>query len=267
MVISKLVIIILKKSEPIYHSLRKKYFKFLPTSPLGSVPLIKKQLFRLKTKVIASNFDPEIQKLLEWYNLNHYDLRDSQEAIDVACFCKFILDTEDIEGDILELGAEYGGFSTVLGHFLKQIKSKRKVISCDTFYGYPYEDIELKATVGEKRVGRYKDLNFEDVQNRIKKYDVVDKVELIQGKFEDTLNQKLSDRKFSIVFIDCNIYKSTKISLEFSYPRLSNNGLVLFDEYEDTNNPYSGETIATNEFCEEHDLKIDMTLIPHIRKI
>ncbi|MGI0073203.1 MAG: TylF/MycF/NovP-related O-methyltransferase [Nitrosotalea sp.] len=223
-----------------------------------------KQLFRIKTNLISSDFDKVIQDELDWYNKMHYTVQDSQEAIDVASVCKFILDRENVEGDILELGVEYAGFTVIIGDFLKRIGSKKHLYGADTFEGFPYDD---ELTLNGKK-GASKGLDYEDAIEKIKKYGVNDKVTLLKGLFEDTLYQKIGDKKFSVVFMDCNLYQSTKFGLEFSYPRLSQGGVIAFDEYEEEKKgkPYHGETVAAKEFCVKTGIKINLIPIPHIKK-
>ena len=81
--------------------------------------------------------------------------------------------------------------------------------------------------------------------------------------------RQLKTQEFSFVFVDCNLYDSTKFGLEFVYPRLTNGGIIAFDEYESSSKgvPYHGETKAANEFAQQNQVVIDLTPIPHIKKI
>jgi len=262
---SDILIGLFRHGEVIYVRLRKKYLKFLPPSPVGRFPIFTKELFRLKTRIIAKNFDPIIREELEWYNQVHYDIKDSQESIDIANICKFILDTENIEGDILELGTERAGLTIIIAHFLKRINSKKIVYGTDTFEGQPYDD---KYSCDNNKKGKGSEFDYNEIIEKIKKYKVNDKIKLIKGLFEKTLYQQLATQKFSFVFVDCNLYDSTKFSLEFAYPRISNGGLIAFDEYESSAKgiPYHGETKAANEFCEQNHIMIKLIPIPHIKK-
>ena len=264
--VSDILIELLRHGEVIYVRLRKKYLKFLPSSPVSRFPIFTKELFRLKTRVIAQNFDPIIREELQWYNQVHYDIEDSQESIDIANICKFILDTENIEGDILELGSERAGLTIIMAHFLKRINSKRMVYGSDTFEGFPYDD---KYSLYNNKKGTSDGFEFDDVIKKIKKYDVNDKIILLKGMFEETLFQKLNNNLFSFVFVDCNLYDSTKFGLEFVYPRISNEGIIAFDDYESSSKgtPYHGETKAADEFCHKHEISIEFIPIPHIKKV
>ena len=58
-------------------------------------------------------------------------------------------------------------------------------------------------------------------------------VVLVRGWFDLTLPQFLSEKagEISFVHIDCDTYEATKIVLENTYPRLTKNAYILFDEY------------------------------------
>jgi len=263
--ISNLLIGFLRHGEVVYLRLRKKYFKFLPPSPISRFPIFTKQLFRFKTTIIAKNFDPIIQDELEWYNQVHYDIEDSQESIDIANICKFLMDSENIEGDILELGTERAGLAIIMAHFLKKIGSQKKIFGCDTFEGFPYDD---KYSLDVHKKGLSAGFEYEQIIKKIKQYGVDDKIVLVKGMFEETLYQQLKEHKFSFVFVDCNLYDSTKFGLEFAFPRMLKDAIIAFDEYEHESKgvPYFGETKAANEFCEQNHIMIKLIPIPHIKK-
>ena len=65
---SRVLIWFFRHGEVVYVRLRKKYLKFLPPSPVGRFPIFTKELFRLKTRIIAKNFEPIIRETLQWYN-------------------------------------------------------------------------------------------------------------------------------------------------------------------------------------------------------
>jgi hypothetical protein len=264
-IISNLLITFLRNGEVVYLRLRKKYLKFLPSSPVSKFPIFTKELFRLKTRIIAQNFDPIIQDELEWYNQVHYDIEDSQESIDIANICKFLMNTENIKGDILELGTERAGLAIIMAHFLKKIGSKKKIFGCDTFEGFPYDD---KFSLDLHKKGLSAGFEYEQIVEKIKRYDVKDKIILVKGMFEETLYEQLKEQQFSFVFVDCNLYDSTKFGLEFAHPRMSKDAILAFDEYEHESKgtPYFGETKAANEFCEKTNSKINLIPIPHLIK-
>ena len=76
------------------------------------------------------------------------------------------------------------------------------------------------------------------------------KIDLIN---DDILNIKkyLSKfKKLSLIYIDCDIYETTKIILENLSSKLSKGGIIVFDEGNQKNN--SGETKAMREFYKKN---------------
>jgi len=245
-----------------YSLMRKKYMKFLPNTPLAKKK--SKPLFTLMTKYIATQFEPEIRKELSFYMKNHYELEDLQEGLGMGTWLEFVKKTEGLEGDILELGIYRGGTTTMTAHYLKTLNSKRKIFACDAFMGLPYED---KHSIWENAKGMYSETSESIVQKKLEKFDVADKVNLVKGLFEDTLYQQLSDKKFSLVLVDCDLYDATKLSMEFVYPRMVKGGIIMFDDYDRVNRDEAtcGETTAADEFCKEKNLQIDLFPEPHIK--
>ncbi len=83
------------------------------------------------------------------------------------------------------------------------------------------------------------------IQNKLKLVDAEEKVVLVKGFFEDTLD-KYAVKKFSFVHLDCDLYEPYKICMEFFYPRMVKGGIILFDEYNDP--VYTKCNLAIDEF-------------------
>jgi len=239
--------------------------RFLPVGPLNL--RIAQPIFKVLMKSKMASFEPSIREELNFYVKNHYKLQDLQgSGSDIGHILTFIKNNESIKGDILELGIYRGGTTIMMAHFLKKIISVKKIFACDAFIGLPYNDKFSKNV--KNSIGMFSDTSAKLVLDNFKKFKVDDKIQLIEGLFEDTLNKKLGNNNFSIVFIDCDIYDATKYCLEFAYPRLNKGGLIILDEYEQngTESPEWGETKAADEFCSLHGLKIISLPMPHIIK-
>ena len=255
-----------------YCLLQKKYPNVFPVTPLSSPK--SKIVFKLLTKAISTQFEPLIRKELAYYSKHHFELEDLQDGLDMGNLLTFVKDTENIEGDILELGTYKCGTTIMIARLLKKIASKRKVIGCDAFIGLPYED---KHSSKQNAKGMLSDVTVEYVLEKIKTFGVDDKISIIKGLFEETLTKFLSEKKFSMVLIDCDLYDAAKFSLEFAYPRLSEGGVIMFDDYDrDKDNQESssdkpdsnlwGETKAVDEFCSSQKIEFNLLPVPHIRK-
>ena len=227
----------------------------------GRKLLAKKKI--MKTEKLTS--DSTIKSFLEWHIVNHKELGDTQPTSHIAAYLQLIKKNQSTDGNILELGTYRGGLTIIIAKYLKKINSTKKIISCDTFEGFPYDD-KFTHSKTPIRKGDFNDSSLESVQQKIESFDVKNGISLIKGKFEDTLYTKLNDELFSFVIMDCDLYDAVKFSLPFVWERLVKNGICVFDEYDDENTSLWGETKAVNEFCEKNGIKIIKTPIHHIIK-
>jgi len=216
------------------------------------------------TKYISTQFESDVRDELSFYMKNHYELEDLQEGLGMGTWLEFVKKTEGLEGDILELGIYRGGTTIMTVHFLKKLNSKRRVYACDAFMGLPYED---KYSIWENAKGMYSETSEKIVKEKFEKFGVSDTITIVKGLFEDTLYQKLSDKKFSLVLVDCDLYDATKLSMEFIFPRMVKGGIIMFDDYDRVNKQEAtcGETTAVDEFCSTHNLKVEEFPEPHLR--
>jgi hypothetical protein len=246
-----------------YSRYRVKYLKFLPNTPLANPK--SSPLFKVMTKYVSTQFEPTIREEMDYYIKHHYELEDLQEGLGMATWLEFMKKTENLEGNILELGIFRGGLTVMTGRFLKKLNSKKKVFACDAFIGLPYDD---KFSLVPNVKGLYSETNAELVQKKFQEFNVSEKISLVEGLFEETLYEKLSDKKFSLVLVDCDLYDATKYCMEFVYPRLTKGGVIMFDDYDRVNrdDPVGGETKAVDEFCESNNLTVNLFPEPHIIK-
>jgi len=105
----------------------------------------------------------------------------------------------------------------------------------------------------EKEALLFKDNSLQIVQNKLKLAKVSNQVKLEKGFFNDTL-PSYSSNKFCFVHIDCDLYEPYKVCLEFFYSRVSKNGIILFDEYNDP--VYKKCNTAIDEFLIDKSEKL-----------
>jgi len=166
--------------------------------------------------------------------------------------------TEPVKGDIIEFGTWKGGSTLMIGRLLKKIGSKKRIFACDTFEGHPYDD---QFTSLPLRKGLFSDTSVGYVLSKFRRFGVEDKITVIKGLFENTLLNKLAGERFSLAFIDCDLYNSTKCALDFLRMRMSNGGRVVIHDYGDDR---WGATKAINEWCQNNDVKVKLNPVPHI---
>jgi len=130
--------------------------------------------------VIESFDDPDVKKMLKFNLENLEQLQSHKDGLALGHYLQFIKATENIDGDILELGT-YKGVSTVLfSKFLDLIGSKKKIYTCDVFTGLPYDD---KFSTSKNVKGEFGDTDLEFVKSQFKKFNVTDRIEIIPGLF------------------------------------------------------------------------------------
>ena len=251
------------KIANLYQKITKNYLTFLPHSPATKLGL---NLFqKISADVVKLINEPDIKKAINFYIKNHEDIQDTQGIYKIIFLLQCIKETEHLEGDIIELGSYKGGNAIMIAKFLKQIGSKKKVYACDTFSGIPEEDSNVKDIAD---MGYFSDTNLDAVKKKLKKYDAFN-VKLVIGDFRNTL-PNLDKEKFSLVFIDCNIFSSAKLAINFSYPRLVKDGVLFSHCYGAPKGKGStslwGETYAVKEYLSNKLEKIVIESIPFMQK-
>jgi hypothetical protein len=75
-----------------------------------------------------------------------------------------------------------------------------------------------------------------------------DKIVLVKGLVERTVPETSAIRKLALLRLDTDWYESTKVSLEHLYPRLSEGGVLIVDDY----GHYKGQQQAVDEYFRSH---------------
>lgn len=142
---------------------------------------------------------------------------------------------KDVEGDFCEAGVAYGG-QLVNMHNSHPTK---KVYAFDSFEGIAHHsdsDIEFTQAHGKGEDNPRKSMGVTSValdkckQTILSFVPSLDRFVFVKGWFIDTLPQ-LTDEKFSVIRLDCDIYESYKTCLEYLYSRLSVGGYLIIDDW------------------------------------
>jgi asparagine synthase (glutamine-hydrolysing) len=161
-----------------------------------------------------------------------------------------------VPGDFIEAGVAWGGTAILLG----TLKPKAAPLKLYDVFGLipppgaadgedahvRFQTIEQGKAVGiegDEYYG-YKEGLEGVVRENLRKHgltEAVDKVEFIKGLYSETMN---ITSPVALAHIDCDWYDSVKICIDRIYPRLSVNGIAVFDDYKS----YSGCRKAVDEF-------------------
>jgi len=246
------------------------------------IRLLLSPLRKFLTKLII--FD---DKIAPWANPNYLEF--SPMLIDLAA--QFIA-AQEIEGDYLEFGV-FKGNSFIkaynsINHFSHEFenfertkklynninlskksfntskKIERRFFAFDSFKGLP----KVKTIdEGDARFdeGRYY-CSKEDFKNNLLQNQIdLNNVSIIEGFYEDILKEELKDKinlnKAAIVFIDCDLYSSTKYVLDFIKNLVNNGTIIIFDDwFTYKGDPNKGGQRACKEWIEKNK---NIKLIPY----
>lgn len=142
--------------------------------------------------------------------------------LDAYNLASLTITTNDISGDIAEIGSYQGASAKLIGKYKTTGKS---LFVIDSFQGLP-EVLDIDRQAGFKK-GAYKanksdvDLYLEHIPN----------VAVISGFFPQENSELLNDREFSLVHLDIDLYEPTKDCLEFFYSRMTQGGVILSHDY------------------------------------
>lgn len=158
----------------------------------------------------------------------------------------------DRGGIYAECGVYRGGTLLGVAHKLKTLHAKGwHLVGFDSFEGFPELVQEDALPDGSfhpnAKKGFFSDTSYEAVNARVRALGFEREITLVKGYFDATL-EAWSDKRFTVVHLDCDIYQSYVTCLNFFYPRLEPGGFMVFDEYDFCAGVYPGAQKAIDGF-------------------
>jgi O-methyltransferase/8-demethyl-8-(2,3-dimethoxy-alpha-L-rhamnosyl)tetracenomycin-C 4'-O-methyltransferase len=181
----------------------------------------------------------------EFRCVTHYDLERAQWNVDRMALPATLLTAAQLDlveqavlaverrgvpGDLLEAGVWRGGVIALMRALLDEHGiAARRVHAADSFAGIPKN---TRAT-GDP-VDDWPDrwiASLEEVQGIIRRFGLLDqRIVFSVGFFEETF-PRLTDERFAVIRLDSDSYDSVETSLEYLYPRVSQGGIVIIDDW------------------------------------
>ena len=172
--------------------------------------------------------------------------------------------TLNVPGDIVELGV-YRGLGLMTWANLLECHCigdrTKRVIGFDNWSGFSTfskQDGKQNKNAG-KTIGGFDPSQFKkEVENAISIFNSdrfipwKDRIILIDGAVEKTVPKFTAENpgvRYSLIHFDVDLYKPTKVALEYFWDKLSRGGILIFDEYSIPDWP--GETQAVDEFLQD----------------
>jgi O-methyltransferase len=144
-----------------------------------------------------------------------------------------------VKGDLVELGV-YKGFTARLIHYYVP---DRLLFLFDTYGGFDESDLAVeKSRTGHSIHSHFKSASVKDVIRYIKPKN--DNVIAVEGIFPGSIPENFSEKIFSFIHIDMDLYEPVLAALNYFYARTSKGGYIVIHDY----NTWSGAREAVDEF-------------------
>jgi len=181
------------------------------------------------------------EKKIATYLPQVHGIKWEEERIVMLRKCISMMRERNIQGDMAEVGVYTGEFSKLFNRYFPE----RKLYLFDTFEGFDSE----KDSVNDCDKNNFKDTSIQLVLGKMKNPDncIVKK-----GYFPETAFD--IDGKFSLVSLDCDLYKPILAGLEFFYPKLVKGGYIFVHDFGSYH--YEDVKKAVYEFCDKQSVSI-----------
>ena len=171
------------------------------------------------------------------YQPNMLGIKWEEERIVMLRKCISLMKERNIEGDMAEVGVYTGEFCKLFNRYFPE----RKLYLFDTFEGFDSK----RDVVNAVDVDNFKDTSVNIVLGKMK---TPENCIIKKGYFPDTARNV--DGTFSLVSLDCDLYKPILAGLEFFYPRLASGGYIFVHDF----GSYHYEEVkkAVYKYCEDN---------------
>jgi hypothetical protein len=161
---------------------------------------------------------------------------------------------ESIPGDFVETGIWRGGCGILMRAVLRAVADQtRSVWLFDSFEGLPKPDEESYPRDKDDshwQLAPYLGVPLEIVKANFTRYELLDdRTRFVKGWFKDTVPLAGIDA-ISVLRLDGDMYESTWLVLTHLYPKLSQGGFVIIDDYGALPNCKA----AVDDFRSEHSI-------------
>ena len=167
-----------------------------------------------------------------------------------------------LEGNVAECGCWKGHSSYIIATILKRYNFNQTFSIFDSFEGglssKDFQDTNSRKDLNESELKKEK-LSFSSLESDLHK--VLNPFKfytLFKGWIPERFNE-VSEQEFIFVHLDVDLYQPTKDGLEFFYPRLKKNGVIIVDDYGYSQFP--GAKKSVDEFLMKNDYSIFLKLL------
>lgn len=158
------------------------------------------------------------------------------------------------DGNVVEMGVYKGCSAYCIAAQMSfslggRNSADKRLILCDTFEGTPAIYDKEKGDINRK--GKYADTSVDYVEEKVKK--VYGNVEMVQGFIPNSL-EKICDNRFCFAHLHLNLYQSTKDALIWLNNRMTDNGMIVIEDYGIDN--CEGVRRSVDEYVSENEREL-----------
>lgn len=239
-----------------------------------------------KTKVLSLNIsehdfqipkDMQEREFEEVYDLcKPFTMTSVERMYSLYKSVSYIL-RNNIPGDFIECGVWKGGSALLIAKMLANRNiTNRKVILYDTYEGMSepsendkdYAGINATELLDNASISVQESVwcysSFEEVKHNLALSGLREKnLIMIKGKVEDTIPTQLPTTVIALLRLDTDWYESTKHELNYLYPLLVKDGVLIIDDY----GHWEGCRKAVDEYIEENNLQLLLNRIDNTGRI
>jgi hypothetical protein len=168
-----------------------------------------------------------------------------KETVQHTFDCAKKMIDDGIEGDFVECGVAAGSQIAAMSYALVKSNAQKVIYAYDSFEGIPMAgefDTE-QAGIGEITHDKFAPLSerlvssgitVHSLENVISNFNYLglptSNVNFVKGWFQNTLPQN-NISAISLLRLDGDLHESTLVCLEYLYPKVTNGGIVIIDDY------------------------------------
>jgi len=148
-------------------------------------------------------------------------------------FCIEQVVKNNVKGDFIETGVWRGGACIFAKALFNILDKDRTIWVADSFEGLPKPNDELYPADKDDDLYSIEQLrvSLAQVKQNFERFNLLDEhVKFLKGWFKDTL-KTAPIKKIAIARLDGDMYESTMDSLINLYPKISQGGFVIIDDY------------------------------------
>lgn len=201
---------------------------------------------------------PDFDKAFDYEN-NFYLSCDITRISKIIAHYELYKMIRNVPGAYVECGVLKGASFARFAMFREVLDNpfSKKLIGFDTFDKFPETSYEpdKKSRNTQVNAAGPDSISVDQLKKVLEHKGIFKSVELVDGDITETVPKYVKDNpqlKISLLNLDTDIYEPAVTILEHLYPRITNGGILILDDYE----TFPGEAKAVDEYFQGKNIEI-----------